>query len=97
MIHRARVSRTTWYWQGGSLHLFRFGVHVKRRRSDGMWRQYRLAICSTKPGRSGVRLIDYSARTTRRAITKPIAPCWRFWIGVKAGQSWSEKHYGPRP
>jgi hypothetical protein len=92
VIHRGNAR--TWYGDGWSIHFFPWGLHVRRRRRDGLWRQHRLGFGSHRPGTAHTRLIDYSARTTRTAQGKPISPCWRFWIGVQMGHgNWSKANW----
>jgi hypothetical protein len=86
-IHtRVRRNGRVFYWDGGSLTFFQWGVHLRQRQPES-WRQHRLAFFARKSEAPGyVKFIDYSVRDTKTATSKPLAPCWRFWVGVKVGR-----------
>lgn len=93
MIHRARLSWSVWYWDGGSITFFKYGVHIRRRHEweGAQWRSYRLAFFSKKPHWNHRRLLDFSMRDTEKANSKPVRPCWRVWIDVGAGRTPSRR------
>jgi len=95
IVRRAKVSRATWYGNGWSVHFFPWGVHIRRRRVSGRanWRQYRFALFSRKNRFDPIRLIDFSTRDTANGASKPVRPCWRFWVGFKVGRTPSTRWY----
>lgn len=97
---RVRRNGRVFYGDGWSATFFRYGVHVRRRREQGeaRWRQYRIAFFAVKAEHPGVvKLIDWSVRDTKNGTSKPVAPCWRFWVGFRAGRTHSDRWYGAKP
>jgi hypothetical protein len=94
LVHRAPASRSTWYWNGGSIHFFRYGFHLKHRRGT-LWRHVRLAFFSRRSERTQLRLIDYSYRRTTGGTAKRglVEPCWRFVLGLQCGRmNWTRSY-----